>query len=153
RRRVPAVAMHLRGSFSGMHTRPGYHDVMGEIVAELRESLARAEAAGVQGRHLLVDPGLGFAKDAAHSLEALARLPELQVLDRPILVGPSRKSFLGKLLELPAGERLFGTAAAVAACVLAGAHVVRVHDVQEMLQVAKVCDAVLSAAPVLAVRP
>jgi dihydropteroate synthase len=91
---------------------------------------------------ILVDPGIGFAKDAAHSLEALRRLPELAALDRPLVVGPSRKSFIGKVLDLPEGGRLMGTAAAVAACVLGGAHVVRVHDVGEMVQVARVCDAI-----------
>lgn len=152
-RRAPAVAMHLRGSFSTMHEGPRYADVMAEIVAELREVLARAEAAGVSRNRIVLDPGIGFAKDAAHSLEALARLPELSVLDRPILVGPSRKSFLGRVLDLPAaGERLMGTAAAVAACVMAGAHVVRVHDVKEMVQVVKVCDAILAASPVPAGR-
>ena len=91
---------------------------------------------------MIVDPGIGFAKDAAHSLEVLRRLPELHALDRPVLVGPSRKSFIGKVLDLPVGERLFGTAAAVAAAVLAGAHVVRVHDVAEMVQVVRLSDAI-----------
>jgi dihydropteroate synthase len=142
--------MHLRGSFSTMHASPRYGDVMAEIVAELREVLTAAEAAGVPRNRIVVDPGIGFAKDAGHSLEAMARLPELAVLDRPILVGPSRKSFLGKVLDLPAGERLMGTAAAVAVCVMGGAHVVRVHDVKEMVQVVKVCDAILAASPVAA---
>jgi dihydropteroate synthase len=149
-RGVPLVAMHLRGDFSSMHERPSYGDVVGEVVAELRQVLARAKEAGVAPERVLVDPGIGFAKDAAHSLEVLARLPELAVLDRPLLVGPSRKSFIGRVLDLPAGERLFGTAAAVAASVLGGAHVVRVHDVKEMVQVVKVCDAVLAATPVMA---
>lgn len=139
---VPAVLMHLRGDFETMHREPRYRDVAGEIVAELAQALARAEAAGVARAQILVDPGIGFAKDAAHSLEALRRLPELAALDRPLVVGPSRKSFLGKVLDLPAGGRLMGTAAAVAACVLGGAHVVRVHDVGEMVQVARVCDAI-----------
>jgi dihydropteroate synthase len=91
---------------------------------------------------MIVDPGIGFAKDAAHSLEVLRRLPELAALDRPLLVGPSRKSFIGKVLDRPVGERLFGTAAAVAAAVLGGAHVVRVHDVKEMAQVVRVADAI-----------
>jgi dihydropteroate synthase len=151
-RGVPAVAMHLRGTFASMHERPRYGDVMGEVMAELRESLARAERAGLRRSQVVVDPGIGFAKDAAQSLEALARLPELQALDRPILVGPSRKSFLGKVLDLPVGERLFGSAAAVAVSILGGAHIVRVHDVREMLQVVKVCDAVLAASPVMAER-
>jgi dihydropteroate synthase len=153
-RRAPAVAMHVRGSFSTMHASPRYGDVMAEVVAELGDVLARAEAAGVPKGRIVLDPGIGFAKDATHSLETLARLSELHVLDRPILVGPSRKSFLGRVLDLPAaGERLMGTAAAVAACVLAGAHLVRVHDVKEMVQVVKVCDAILAASPVAAGLP
>ena len=141
-RGVPAVVMHLRGDFTGMHAEPSYGDVMGEVVAELRRRIDVAEAAGVSRSQLLVDPGIGFAKNAAHSLEVLRRLPELEALDRPVLAGPSRKSFIGKVLDLPAGERLMGTAAAVAACVLAGAHVVRVHDVKAMVEVARMCDAI-----------
>jgi dihydropteroate synthase len=96
----------------------------------------------VAAEQVIVDPGIGFAKQAAHSLEVLRRLPELHGLERPVLVGPSRKSFIGKVLDLPVGERLLGTAAAVAAAVFAGAHVVRVHDVREMVQVVRVCDAI-----------
>jgi dihydropteroate synthase len=141
-RSVPAVLMHLRGDFSGMHRAPAYRDVMGEIVAELATALARAEAAGVPRERLLVDPGIGFSKDAGHSLEALRRLGEMEALERPVLVGPSRKSFIGKVLDLPVDRRLMGTAAAVAACVLRGAHVVRVHDVREMVEVVRVADAI-----------
>jgi dihydropteroate synthase len=144
-RGVPAILMHLRGDFGGMHRQPRYGDVMGEVVAELGAALGRAQQAGVPRERLIVDPGIGFSKDAGHSLELLARLPELAALDRPILVGPSRKSFIGKLLDLPVGERLMGTAAAVAACVLGGAHAVRVHDVPEMAQVVRLCDAILAA--------
>src|SRR6185295_7102133 len=125
-----------------------YDDVTAEVAAELRARMDAARAAGVRADQLILDPGLGFAKEAAHSLEMLRRLPELAALDRPLFVGPSRKSFIGKVLDLPVGERLWGTAAAVAACVLGGAHVVRVHDVREMAQVARLCDAVLDAAPV-----
>jgi len=141
-RGVPAVLMHLRGGFPEIHRAPAYHDVMAEIVAELRDCLARAERAGVPRELTLVDPGLGFSKDAAHSLEALRRLPELEALGRPILVGPSRKSFIGRVLDLPVERRLLGTAAAVAAAVVLGAHVVRVHDVREMVEVVRVCDAI-----------
>jgi dihydropteroate synthase len=141
-RGVPAVLMHLRGGFSDMHAAPAYRDVMGEIVAELGAALDRAAGAGVPREHLIVDPGIGFSKDAAHSLEALRRLPELAALDRPVLVGPSRKSFIGRVLDLPVERRLLGTAAAVAACVLAGAHVVRVHDVAEMVEVVRLADAI-----------
>jgi dihydropteroate synthase len=141
-RRVPAVVMHLRGDFSGMHRAPRYDDVMGEVISELRDVLRRAGEAGVRPEQVIVDPGIGFAKEAAHSLEVLRRLPELHALERPVLVGPSRKSFIGKVLGSAVGERLMGTAAAVAAAVLAGAHVVRVHDVREMVQVVRVCDAI-----------
>ncbi len=141
-RRVPAVVMHLRGDFEAMHREPRYADVMGEVAAELGRALVRGEEAGIARESMIVDPGIGFAKDASHSLEVLRRLPELHALGRPILVGPSRKSFIGKVLDLPVGERLWGTAAAVAAAVLAGAHVVRVHDVREMVQVVRLCDAI-----------
>ena len=141
-RGVPAVLMHLRGGFPEMHRAPAYRDVMGEIVAELGTALARAGEAGVPRDNVIVDPGIGFSKDAAHSLEALRRLGELAALDRPVLVGPSRKSFIGKVLDLPVERRLMGTAAAVAACVLGGAHVVRVHDVAEMVEVVRLCDAI-----------
>jgi dihydropteroate synthase len=149
RRGVPAVLMHLRGDFAGMHRRPSYGDVAGEVARELGERVEDARRAGVRDDQLVLDPGLGFAKEAAHSLEVLRRLPELGALGRPLLVGPSRKSFIGKVLDLPVGERLMGTAAAVAACVMGGAHIVRVHDVREMVQVARLCDAIL-AAPVAA---
>ncbi|HUL77864.1 MAG TPA: dihydropteroate synthase [Vicinamibacteria bacterium] len=140
-RGVPAVLMHLRGVFGEMHRAPAYRDVMGEVVGELSLALARAEAAGVPRERLLLDPGIGFSKDAGHSLETLRRLPEMAALDRPILVGPSRKSFIGRVLDRPSDRRLMGTAAAVAACVLLGAHVVRVHDVAEMVDVVRFCDA------------
>jgi dihydropteroate synthase len=142
RRGVPAVLMHLRGGFGDMHRAPAYGDVMGEIVAELGAALERAEAGGVPRELVLLDPGIGFSKDAAHSLEALRRLGEMEALDRPVLVGPSRKSFIGAVLDLPVERRLMGTAAAVAACVLRGAHVVRVHDVGAMVEVVRVADAI-----------
>jgi dihydropteroate synthase len=116
--------------------------VMGEVVSELGAALRRAVEKGIAREQLILDPGIGFSKDASHSLEALRRIGEMEALDRPVLVGPSRKSFLGKVLDLPAERRLMGTAAAVAACVLQGAHVVRVHDVREMVEVVRVADAI-----------
>jgi dihydropteroate synthase len=142
RRGCPAVLMHLRGGFGEMHRAPAYRDVMGEVIEELSRALARAEAAGVSREQLLLDPGIGFAKDAGHSLEALGRLREMEALDRPVLVGPSRKSFIGRVLDRPPDRRLMGTAAAVAAAVLLGAHVVRVHDVAEMVDVVRLADAI-----------
>lgn len=137
---VPLVLMHLRGDFDGMHRAPAYRDVVPEVLAELGGCLGAAQAQGVEARQVLVDPGVGFSKSAEHSLELLRRLEAFHALGRPLLVGPSRKSFIGKVLDLPPGQRLLGTAAAVAACVLAGAHVVRVHDVAEMRQVTRLCD-------------
>jgi dihydropteroate synthase len=134
--------MHLRGAFAEMHRAPAYRDVMGEIVAELGATLDRAAGMGVPRELTILDPGVGFSKAATHSLEALRRLGEMEALDRPVLVGPSRKSFIGAVLDLPAERRLMGTAAAVAACVLRGAHVVRVHDVREMVEVVRVADAI-----------
>lgn len=145
-RGAPAVVMHVRGDFDTMHREPRYDDVMEEVVSELRQALDAGERAGVLPDQTIVDPGIGFAKDRGHSLEVLRRLPEMGALDRPLLVGPSRKSFLGKVLEVPPGERLMGTAAAVAASILGGAHIVRVHDVGAMIQVARVCDAIVGEA-------
>ena len=145
-RGVPAIVMHLRGDFASMHCEPRYADVVGEVTAELREALARAEQAGVARAQLIVDPGIGFSKDAGHSLALMRRLEELAALDRPLLVGPSRKRFIGAVLGRPAGERLFGTAAAVAAAVINGAHVVRVHDVEQMRDVVRMADAIREAA-------
>jgi dihydropteroate synthase len=144
RRGVPAVLMHLRGGFEDMHRRPRYHDVAGEVASELRELVEEARRAGVREEQLILDPGIGFAKEAVHSLEVMRRLPELAALQRPLLLGPSRKSFIGQVLGLPVEERLLGTAAAVAACVLGGAHLVRVHDVREMAQVTRLCDAIVN---------
>jgi dihydropteroate synthase len=142
RRGVPAVLMHLRGDFASMHRDPSYADVMAEVIAELGQAVGRAESAGVPRAQVIVDPGIGFSKAAGHSLEVIRRLSELAVLDQPVLAGPSRKSFIGRVLDLPVGERLMGTAAAVAACVLGGAHIVRVHDVGPMIQVVRMCDAI-----------
>ena len=140
-----------------MYQQASYGDVVAEVLDELRESMSFAASAGVGRARILVDPGLGFAKEAAHSFEALARLDEFAELGCPIVAGPSRKSFLARALggaapgstapgstapdsTAPAASRDWATAAAVTAAVLAGAHVVRVHAVGEMLQVVRVAD-------------
>ena len=110
---------------------------------ELREALGRARQAGIDPEATLVDPGIGFAKTAEQSLMLLRHLSALRSLGRPILVGPSRKSFIGEVLGLPAEERLEGTAAAVASAVLSGAHIVRVHDVPLGVQVATIAKAMV----------
>ena len=136
------VLMHMRGRPKDMYEQASYHDVVDEVLDELRESIAFATGAGVARERILVDPGLGFAKEAAHSFEVVARLHEFADLGRPLLVGPSRKSFLARALgrHAPPAERDWATAAAVTAAVLAGAHVVRVHAVRELIQVVRVAD-------------
>jgi dihydropteroate synthase len=142
RHRAPLVLMHTRGRSKDMYQQASYHDVVAEILDELRESLAFAAKAGVSADRIILDPGLGFAKEAAHSYEALARLGEFAELGRPLLVGPSRKSFLAKPLgkPVPAADRDWATAAAATAAVLGGAHIIRVHAVREMAQVVRVAD-------------
>ena len=136
------VLMHTRGRSRDMYKEAVYHDVVDEVLDELRESIAFATGAGVPKEQIVVDPGLGFAKEPAHTYEALARLNEFTELGRPLMAGPSRKRFLTRPLgaEIPASQRDWGTAAAVAAAVFAGAHIIRVHAVREMVQVARVSD-------------
>jgi dihydropteroate synthase len=136
------ILMHTRGSSKEMYAEAKYGDVMAEVIEELRGSLRCAIEAGVAVSRLIVDPGVGFAKRPSHSYGVLARLSELAAaLDRPVLVGPSRKSFLREAVGgRPASERDWGTAAAVTAAVLAGAHLVRVHAVREMAQVVRVAE-------------
>jgi dihydropteroate synthase len=143
---VPVVLMHMRGSPADMATRATYADVAAEVAEELAASLARAEAAGVSRGRVLLDPGIGFAKAAEHSVEVLARLDVLRALGRPLVVGPSRKSFIGKITGAAPAERLPGTLAAVTAAVLAGAEILRVHDVAEARQAALVAAAIRDAA-------
>ncbi|MEO5896259.1 MAG: dihydropteroate synthase [Vicinamibacterales bacterium] len=141
--RAALVLMHTRGRSRTMYDLAVYQDVVGEVRAELNQAIDRATAAGVRREAVILDPGFGFAKKADHSYTLLARLSELAALERPILSGPSRKSFLKQSLgeRLPA-EREWGTAAAVTASVLAGAHIVRVHGVANMSDVVRVADLV-----------
>jgi dihydropteroate synthase len=135
------VVMHMRGTPRDMYAQATYADVAREVTRELADSLDLASAAGVAREAIIVDPGIGFAKKPAHSFEMLARLHALASLDRPVLVGTSRKSFLQAAVgERPAPARDWATAASVTAAVLAGAHIVRVHAVAEMVQVVKVAD-------------
>ena len=136
------VLMHMRGRSRDMYQHATYLDVVDEILDELRESIAFATGAGVPKASILIDPGLGFAKEPAHSYETLARLDDFRELGRPILVGPSRKFFLTRPLgsAVAPQDRDWATAAAVAAACLAGADIVRVHAVREMAQVVHVAD-------------
>jgi dihydropteroate synthase len=140
------VLMHNRGRSRDMYQEAVYADVVWEVSEELRTAISRATAAGVARVAIIIDPGIGFSKQAKHSYTALAHLSDLVVLDRPILSGPSRKSFLTAAIgERPPADREWGTAAAVAASVLLGAHIVRVHRVAEMLDVVRVADRIREA--------
>jgi dihydropteroate synthase len=134
--------MHARGSSKTMYAEAQYEDVIAEVCDELRDGVARAVGAGVTLDRIIIDPGVGFAKRASHSYGVLARLPDIAAaVGRPMLVGPSRKSFLRQAVgDRPAPQRDWGTAAAVTAAVLAGAHIVRVHAVAEMVQVVRVAE-------------
>ena len=141
RRRGALVLMHTRGRSREMYAQASYHDVVGEVLDELRESVAFATGVGVAREAIIVDPGLGFAKEPAHSYEALARLHEFAGIGRPLLAGPSRKSFLSRAAgRTPPAARDWATAAAVTAAVLSGAHIVRVHAVGPMVQAVRVAD-------------
>ena len=141
------ILMHTRGRSAEMYALAAYDDVAAEIARELGERDAAARAAGIAAERIILDPGIGFAKKAEHSFAAIAGLPELAKLGRPILAGPSRKSFLKSAVgDVPPRDRLWGTAAAVAASILLGAHIVRVHDVKEMAQVARTADAIVASA-------
>jgi dihydropteroate synthase len=143
---VPVVLMHMRGTPATMQAHARYADLLGEVAAELREAMARAAAAGIPPERLLLDPGVGFAKTTPQNVELLARVGELRALGRPLLVGPSRKRFIGELTGAPVEARLPGTLAAVTACVLAGVELLRVHDVAGARQAAQVAAALRDAA-------
>jgi dihydropteroate synthase len=145
------VLMHMRGSPRSMHKGPFARDVMRDIAQGLRASMAMARRAGIPKSKLLLDPGIGFGKNYRQNFEAVARLPELARLGYPLVAGVSRKAFIGWALGgkgqvWPVEKRQWGTAAGVTAAILNGAHIVRVHDVSEMWQVARIADLVLSAA-------
>jgi dihydropteroate synthase len=138
-----AVLMHMRGTPKTMQQNPEYKDLFGEIREYLSEGLALGHQAGI--RQLIVDPGIGFGKTLAHNLRLIAGLPLFGSLGYPLLVGPSRKSFIGSILDLPTEERLEGTLASVVAAVLRGANVVRVHDVKAVKRAVQVADAIRQA--------
>jgi dihydropteroate synthase len=151
--RVPIILMHMRGVPRTMQRGPFARNVIDDVMLGLRRALSRARRAGLAESQILLDPGIGFGKTYEQNFEILARLPEFARLGCPLVVGTSRKSFLGKALarvgepDLPSDQRLLGTAATVTASILGGAHIVRVHDVAEMARIVQVADAILDAGP------
>jgi dihydropteroate synthase len=139
------ILMHMRGTPATMQNNPTYDDVTGEIRQFLAERLAFARGHGVSEDRLAVDPGVGFGKTAEQSLEILARLSELEPLGRPVVIGASRKSFIGKVLDLPIEDRLEGSLAAAVTAVLAGARMVRAHDVRATRRAVDLAEAIRTA--------
>jgi dihydropteroate synthase len=147
---APLILMHMRGTPRTMQEGPFARDVMRDVISGLRKSIATAKKIGVKRSQIMIDPGIGFGKTHSQNYELLAKLPQLAELGHPVMVGTSRKGFLGATLakngkSAPAEARIFATAATVAASILNGAHIVRVHDVAETKQVALTMDALLSA--------
>jgi dihydropteroate synthase len=138
----PYIMMHMQGTPGTMQARPSYRDILGELKEFFRERMEWAEGEGIARDRIIVDPGVGFGKTLEHNLEIISGLPSLAELGRPILIGPSRKSFIGAILGQEPDGRLWGTAGAVAACIARGAQIIRVHDVQEMKDLAVVMDRV-----------
>jgi dihydropteroate synthase len=140
---VPVVIMHIKGTPRDMQKNPVYEALLPEISDYFREEIEIAGEAGIPEDRMIIDPGIGFGKTFAHNLEIIHRLQELTLHEKPLLIGPSRKAFIGKILgDARPGERVEGTAAAVAVSIMNGANIVRVHDVKEMSRVAKVADAI-----------
>ncbi len=144
-REVPVVLMHMRGTPGDMQKDPHYDDVIGEVREFFEEALLRAEAAGIARSRTVLDPGIGFGKRLEDNLALINRLDEFAALGRPVLVGASRKSFIGMTLDLPVEDRLEGTLAATALAVARGARIVRVHDVKANVRVVRMMEAMLAA--------
>lgn len=140
---VPIILMHIRGTPETMQHKTDYEDLVGDIIAVLRERLAAAEKAGIARSRLLIDPGIGFGKTAAQNIELLRQLHQFQRLGVPILVGTSRKSFIGKIINQDdPKQRVWGTASTCCAAISQGADILRVHDLPQMWEVSKVADAI-----------
>ncbi|NYT11252.1 MAG: dihydropteroate synthase [Methanomassiliicoccales archaeon] len=137
---VPVVLMHMRGEPKTMQENIRYDDVVGDIMTILKRNISAAMEAGMDPENIIIDPGIGFGKTTDNNLEIIRRLYEFRCMDHPIMVGPSRKNFIGKILDLPVAERLEGTLAASVASIINGADMIRVHDVKEAVRAAKMAD-------------
>jgi len=138
--KAPVVIMHMQGEPRNMQANPQYINLIDEIIGFLQERIDFGEQFGISRGTIIVDPGIGFGKTVAHNFEIINRLDEFRRLNAPVLIGPSRKSFIGKTLNLEVDQRRMGSAAACCAAILKGAHIVRVHDVREIKQVAEITD-------------
>ena len=140
---APVILMHMKGTPKDMQLDPHYDSLISEITSFLRTRIQAAIDAGIPQNQIIIDPGIGFGKTVAHNLEIIRRLREFKSLGRPILIGTSRKSFIGKVLGLSADDRFEGTAASIAVAIANGADIVRVHDVKEAARVVRMTDAIV----------
>jgi len=138
------ILMHMRGTPKTMQKKISYHNLLSDIIGPLRKSIEICLEIGIKSDRIIIDPGIGFGKTAEQNLEIINRLPEFQTLNTPILIGTSRKSFIGKILKQDVHRRLMGTAATVTTGILKGAHIMRVHDVKAIAQTVKVTDAIIN---------
>ncbi len=145
RERAGLVLMHMRGEPSTMQRIEPSADIFTEIDADLRTAIGVAEARGVERDQIVIDPGIGFGKTLEQNLSILNHLERFGSFNRPLMIGPSRKSFIGRLIGRPEADRVFGTAASVAVAIVRGAHIIRVHDVKNVVDVVRVTDAILTA--------
>lgn len=141
--RAAIVLMHIRGTPRTMQKNTHYDDLIGEIIEELTKSVEKCLEIGIKSDRIILDPGIGFGKTVGQNLEIIRHLKDFESLNKPLLVGTSRKSFIGKILNKDVTDRLLGTAASVVAMVFHGAHIVRVHDVKQIKDVLKITDVVL----------
>lgn len=142
---VPVVLMHMQGTPDKMQTNPVYLDLISEIIDSLKVSIDIAKRAKVDENKIIIDPGIGFGKTTEHNLEIINNLNRFKELDKPILIGASRKSFIGKVLDLEVDKRIMGTACSCALAIANGANIIRVHEVSQMRQVALMADAILAS--------
>ena len=139
------VLMHIRGTPRTMQTRIHYNDIIPDIISALKISIEKCLEIGINSDRIIIDPGIGFGKTVEHNLEILNQLDDFGILKRPLLIGTSRKSFIGKILNKDVTQRLYGTAATVCTSILNGAHIVRVHDVGAIKDIVLMTDAILNA--------
>ena len=143
---VPVILMHMKGTPTNMQNDPQYNDLMGEISSFFLNQINLAKSAGIKTEKIILDPGIGFGKTVNHNFTLIQKLNEFCELGYPVLIGPSRKAFIGTTLDLPPKDRVEGTAAAVSAGILNGARIVRVHDVKEMKRVVTITEKIRTAA-------
>lgn len=141
---VPVILMHMKGTPGNMQDNPVYENLMGEIKDFFREAIDKAEANGISREMLILDPGIGFGKSFKHNLEIIRDLKELEELGLPVLLGSSRKAFIGNILDKSAEERDTGTMATIAAGIMNGAHIIRAHNVKMAVETVKIMDAIMA---------